>query len=280
MFSVKKLAHHYNTAGVQLRTFEVSYPRTIHAELMTHRLFSRNAASSRAIPISKMIGDIVADPYVPEFWGKNQSGMQAGEDISSDLQDIARSKILEHLHASVRLVSELQELGLHKQLCNRYLEPWMFITIILTTSSLEHFKRLRVHEAAEPHFRKIAAMICESDVATPPVFLPTGSWHLPLVGLHPDDFDFSIEDQIKLSTGRCARVSYMTHDGKREPEKDIALHDTLSTNGHWSPFEHQCQSKGNTVNYGNIRGYLPYRKTFPTEFVPDEVYRGPCTTLV
>ena len=43
-----------NVKGKRITTFIVTMPRIVLAELNTHRVFSRNSASSRAIPFTKM----------------------------------------------------------------------------------------------------------------------------------------------------------------------------------------------------------------------------------
>jgi len=65
-----------------LITIHARYPRFIHAELMTHRCFSRNARSSRAVPVQRLINEAEANPVIPWHWGKNQPGMQAFEECN------------------------------------------------------------------------------------------------------------------------------------------------------------------------------------------------------
>lgn len=268
MYSAKVLRHSINVCDNQLISFELTYPRPIHAEIMTHRIFSRNAASSRAIPIQRMISNIVNDPYIPHHWGANEKGMQAYSVIPPEKQALAEAAIRTHLSRSVELVQYLDDLGLHKQIANRYLEPWMFITIILSTTSIKHFKALRVHPAAEPHFQKIAGMMCEAYEQSTPTLLKPGEWHLPLTGFEGDE-TISLANLIKLSTARCARVSYLTHEGKRDVNADFDLHDRLASQGHWSPFEHAAQACASPERHGNFLGFKQYRKFFPTEFLPD-----------
>ena len=70
-----------SSTGKRITTFQLLYPRFIHAELMTHRVFSRNASSSRAIPVTKMLAMVREDPAMPIHWGRNQPGMQAKEEL-------------------------------------------------------------------------------------------------------------------------------------------------------------------------------------------------------
>ncbi len=277
-FEAKILADSVNIAGDRLVTFELKYPRFIHAELMTHRMMSRNSASSRAIPIEKMLERIVNDPVVPIHWGKNQKGMQADVEISPEEQVEAERLWLEARNAAVRYAQELTVLGIHKQLVNRIVEPWMWITVIASMTSFEHFKRLRVHPAAEPHFQKLAGMMADCYCASNPELLKPGEWHLPLIhrGAMTEDGKYVNSDNlmddmtaVKVSTGRCARVSYLTHHGTRDQDADIKLHDDLLNNGHWSPFEHPAQACAASDRYGNFTGFIPYRKFHKNEFIGD-----------
>jgi thymidylate synthase ThyX len=279
-FDVKILADSVNLAGNRLVTFELKYPRFIHAELLTHRMMSRNSASSRAIPIEKMLERIVNDPVVPIHWGKNQKGMQADVEINAEEQKLAEEQWLLARNACVRHAQELTALGIHKQIVNRIVEPWMWITVIASMTSFEHFRRLRVHPAAEPHFQKLAGMMATAYDSSTPELLKPGEWHLPLIkkettleqdGLwfgNPDN-ELSEMDAVKVSTGRCARVSYLTHHGTRDESADIKLHDDLCNNGHWSPFEHPARATAGNERYGNYTGFIPYRKLFKDEFIPD-----------
>lgn len=267
-FSAKILADSCNFRGDRLVTFELTYPRSIHSEIMTHRVFSRNAASSRAIPVKKMISNITEKPFIPLYWGLNEKGMQSSTEATPEQIKRGTDVILNMRNACLTGVSELMEIGFHKQLANRYLEPWMWITVILSTTSFEHFRRLRVDAAAEPHFQKIAGMAADLYDSHLPKLLHPGEWHLPLVGF-PGDDDFEIMDKVKLSTARCARVSYLTHDGLRDVTADFELHDRLSSSKHWSPFEHPAQALDTSEVQGNYVGFKQYRKFFADEFVPD-----------
>lgn len=88
MYSTRVLKDSVAPCGKRLTTWELTYPRFVHAELMTHRLFSRNSASSRAIPTEKLIERVEKDPAMPIFWGKNQKGMQAEVEMSPDRKSV------------------------------------------------------------------------------------------------------------------------------------------------------------------------------------------------
>lgn len=233
---------------------EVTYPRFVHSEFMTHRMFSRNAASSRAIPIKTLIKQVVEDPVMPVWWGKNQSGMQAPEELGFLDKENAGFNWLLARDEAVARVEKLVKIGLHKQIANRLLEPWMWITVIVSATEWINFFTLRCHPDAQPEIQKIAYMMRDLYRESEPEFR---IHHLPLK--QPEDNGIMIEDMMKICVGRCARVSYLTHEGKRDPQADIKLHDQLLANGHWSPFEHVAISGGPGWS-GNFYGWRQYRK--------------------
>ena len=268
MFNAKVLADSTNCCDNRLTTMELTYPRFIHSEFMTHRMFSRNAASSRAIPVEKMIEQVDSNPVIPIHWGKAQKGMQAYEVLGADEQFECRYEWLATRVAAIHSVRYLLGLGLHKQIANRLLEPWMWITVIATGNegAWNNFFALRCHHEAEPHIQKIAEMAREVRSQSTPQKLSDGQWHLPLIGFEGDEL-LSVEDQVKVSVGRCARVSYLTHSGTRDVQADIDLHDRLLASKHFSPFEHVARSGKHTGDGGNL-GYAwtQYRKTLKGEY--------------
>jgi hypothetical protein len=263
------LADSVNTKGERLTTFELTYPRPIHAEIMTHRLFSRNAASSRAIPVERLLKALQETPYVPHHLGVEQSGMQAGEPLSDEDAAACIADWFAMRDACMAGAARMRDRRLHKQIANRALEPWMFITVILSTTSFRHFELLRNHSAAEPHFQHLARLMCASRETSVPRLLHAGEWHLPL--LYPEDSDLSLDDQKKVSTARCAAVSYVRHTARKQHEKDIALHDNLATNKHLSPFEHVATPDPGQY-WGNFKGWRQHRQEISGEFVADDPY--------
>ena len=288
MFNAKILADstkisNFDYAGIisRLITAQLTFPRIVLAEFNTHRKFSRNAASSRAIPITKMIKDVQENPFVPIHWGKNQKGMQANEVLGSDDSAACEMDWMLHRDESINRVESMISHGLHKQIANRLLEPWMWVTVIATgdAGAWSNFFALRCHPDAEPHIQKVAYMARDiMDIGDNPMYispksniLKEGEWHLPLIGFPGDEF-LSIEDKIKVSVGRCARVSYLTHDGIRDVQADIDLHDRLRQSKHFSPFEHVAQAiiygdpnfKGQNGNFS--KSWIQYRKTLSGEY--------------
>ena len=249
---------------VRLTTMELTYPRFIHAEFMTHRMFSRNAASSRAIPTRKMLKMVMEDPAMPVYWGKNKRGMAADEEIEERDKDVAKMYWLLARDSAVRYAREMYNLGMHKQIVNRIVEPWKHITVICTATQWSNFYGLRRHEDAQPEIHELADRMFEAQENSEPV---EREWHIPYI--QDDEEDLVIEMKCAVGTARCARVSYLTHDGNRSVEKDLTLYDRLLTgsgHGHWSPFEHVAKAHSDPEHRsGNIRGWTQYRKMFEGE---------------
>lgn len=231
---------------------------------------SRNAASSRAIPIEKMIASVKHDPALPQWWGKNQAGMQARQALQGDALSEVQRLWLEARDEAIVKVEHMSALGLHKQLANRLLEPWMFITVLVSATTFSNWFHLRDHPDAQPEIAWVARSMWPQYQASVPTELPAGAWHLPFITAD-ERMANALEDLKKISTGRCARVSYLTHEGTRDLAKDVELHDRLCRGpqtgdpGHWSPFEHVAQALETLEPSGNFRGWRQYRKEFPAE---------------
>ncbi|HSX02596.1 MAG TPA: FAD-dependent thymidylate synthase [Candidatus Saccharimonadia bacterium] len=268
-YAAKILLDSISPQGVRLITFEVTFPRFILAEFNTHRAFSRNTASSRAIPAKKIWERTEAEPFVPSYWGKNQKGMQADEELSPAEQTEAERLWRNALAAALDHAKQLAELGVHKQLTNRILEPFMWHTALVTATEWDNFFALRAHPAAQPEIQTIARMMKELYDTNQPQLLQEGQWHLPLI--RPEEFgEADLETLKQVSSGRCARVSYLTHDGVRDLEADVRLHNQLREGGHMSPFEHVARPMtaaeyAQTPFLGNFRGWHQYRKDLPHE---------------
>lgn len=261
MYKASIVLDSVSPCGKRLTTVEATYPRFVHSELMTHRMFSRNAASSRAIPVKKMLEQVRIDPAMPVWWGKSQSGMQAESEIQDT--EAARAAWLDARDSAVVQAEKLLALGLHKQLVNRVLEPFVWITVIISATEWNNFFQLRRHKDAQPEIKKIADLIYDARELSVPT---EREWHLPWI--QQDEIGLDIELLKKLSTARNARVSYLTHDGKRDHSKDIELYEHLLTGsgtGHWSPFEHVARALDKPVRSGNFVGWEQYRKTFINE---------------
>ncbi len=258
----------------------MTFPRIVLAEFNTHRVFSRNSASSRAIPVEKMLKRVDEDPFIPVYWGKNQRGMQAEQEVTAEEAAVATREWLKARDLAVQQAKSLLALGIHKQITNRLLEPFLWQTVIVSSTEWDNWDALRRHPDAQPEIKRCADLLFVAKEASKPFELLKGEWHLPLTPELDDvlsrhgvvDWDY----WKKVSVGRCARVSYLTHDGKRDPDADIALGMKLQASGHMSPFEHVARPLGwmdlSPYEYdaaktfrGNFRGFLQYRKELPHE---------------
>jgi hypothetical protein len=248
-FDATVVADSVSPSGIRLTTMLLTYPRFVHAELMTHRVFSRNAASSRAIPVHKKIKRIKDFPVVPIEWGKNKPGMQASELLTP--QDEMSARWIWHWArmAALTAAEALDKLKVHKQIANRVLEPFDWMVTLVSSTYWRNFDVLRKHKDADPHMQKIATMRLEAYNASTPKELKVGEWHLPFI--KDGEFGEDIEYAKKVSAGRCARLSYLTHDGRRDPSEDVELFKRLTVRdgqpeepGHWTPVEHQATPIG------------------------------------
>lgn len=288
-FEAKVVADSISEANDRLTTMEVTFPRMVLAEFNTHRTFSRNSASSRAIPIEKQLERIKNEPFVPTYWGANQQGMQAKAELSGLERERAIGIWTEARNSAVAHAERLLQLGVHKQLTNRLLEPFMWHTVIVTATEWSNFWALRANPDAQPEIRTIAEMMQDAYQASTPSLVRRGEWHLPLI--QPDEYDgvFEFTELArKVSAARCARVSYLTHDGKRDHGKDLELYERLVSGGHMSPLEHVATpyfkehdhvdfaaSDGFEFGHttfeaisepiGNFRGWKQLRKFIPNE---------------
>lgn len=235
------VADSVSPAGHRLTTFECVFPRIILAEVNTHRMLSRNSASSRAIPIADMLKRVLEDPYVPTHWGKNQKGMSADEDVSLAAQDDAREEWVNARDYVMKRVRDLSNIGIHKQIANRPLEAFMWHTAVVTGTELSNFFNLRDTKDAHPDFRDLAAMASEAYRKSEPRLINYGEWHLPYVE-PAEAFDAEVlhdaDYACRISIGRCARVSYDRLHAEETPEKSIGRCAGMRSAGHMSPFEH------------------------------------------
>jgi thymidylate synthase ThyX len=278
MIEAKIIADSMAPSGVRLTTFVLTYPRFIHSEMMTHRAFSRNASSSRAIPVKKQIEMVVNNPAVPLAFTKNKPGMQGGEVLDGPAHQEAVNVWLEARNKAVIGAYALSDLEVHKQYANRLLEPFAHITVVCTATDFDNFFALRCHPAAQPEICVLAEKMYGLYSNNEPNQLVEYEWHLPFVSDKEAnrmvrDMVTKLEDWsinlVKMSVARCARVSYLTHEGKNPTlEEDLALYERLvgSSPIHASPAEHQAMAIGDpNVRSGNFRGWIQYRKTLENE---------------
>ena len=236
MYSAEVIADSLSPDNVRLTTMRLRFPRFVLAELNTHRVFSRNAASSRAIPIQTRITEVMTAPVLPYEWGAASRHMAATEPILPILASRASAAWLSARDAAVDAATALQQLGVHKQVVNRLLEPFAWVDVILSGTDWASFFTLRCAPEAQPEIRHLACLMREAYEQSLPRICGYGTWHIPLLSEDELDTIPSFQDALLIAAGRIARVSY---NGRSNTlEADLALAHRLRASGHWSPFEH------------------------------------------
>lgn len=298
--TAKVIADSISPNGIRLTTFEIEYPRFILAELNTHRMLSKNSASSRAIPIHTMHTQIRENGAQPVHWGKNQSGMQAHEELAGT--DLAQAQYWWDTakDAAIRYSAKMADCNLHKQIANRVTEPWMMMKTVITGTEWANFYWLRNHQDAQPEIRELARKMYAAHTASKPRELFQGEWHLPYVWASRDIMgtlyyrdnggtELSLTDAIIISASCCAQVSYRKNDDSLEKAHKIYNQLINSKPAHASPVEHQAtpmpdryakgeysqpscwpmgithQSRDGGYWSGNLQGWVQYRKTLADE---------------
>lgn len=265
--------------------FDISVSSEYHNFLANgitvHNCFSRNASSSRAIPVSKVIQQVVSNPVIPPKVYMNQRGM-VGETEADEATTTAFHNLwLDAAHDACKIAKDMDRLGIHKQHINRILEPFQFIHVIVTATEWDNFFALRLAPDAQPEMQDLANTIYnemhkfkdkefgyithyDGDGSLCSVF--NGDLNLITVPyitmddceLLGDDYDFLTI--MKISAARCARVSYNNHDGsKPDIHKDLELFERLYKGGHMSPLEHTCVRNRYYVQSANLMGWESLR---------------------
>lgn len=259
----------HTDTGDRITTFILPrFPKVLLQEIARHRVFSMNAASSRAIPIPKVVEKIRSDPYFPYFT-KTKKGMSGIEDNDARFQKACKSEYGAAMEEAIQRVWKLYHLGAHKQNANRLLEPFMRVPVIVTATRWDNFFKLRCHADAHPDFREVAIAMRVAMRASQPKPLSPGMWHIPM-------FDESMEEltlcyKRVVATARCARVSYANHDGSVSSlDNDARLHDRLLSSGHLSPFEHCAEAmipslKVDCKNFDNWQSYRAQLEAKPCQ---------------
>ena len=308
---VQIVADSVSNESNRLITYQLRYWRAIHAEVMTHRVFSRNAGSSRARPSLAIIKQVFFDPWGPIHWGKNEPGMQANTELQGIVRSAARNLWCLAAKAVACIAYLMLKLKVHKQIVNRILEPFTYIEVLVTATDYANWFYLRDHADAQPEIKDLAEQMLIVKQNSTPRFLFPSEWHLPYIT--GDDRAEAVKylkhynevvtcDEIlallkKMSTARCARISYSLFDGtKASLAKDLALYKKLIESAplHASPTEHQATPDTMTIQYvyrihpemgnrelinqgwaydnphlhGNLKGWVQYRKTLANEFIP------------
>lgn len=302
-YHAKVLAHSSHSFIPDLLTVEVRFPRKVLAEVVTHRTcrdvfgefemitsdrsttedMSKNSASSRAIPIEKMIQAVMDDPFIPEKFSRAGKGMQGAGWLEGEEHENAKRQWLMARDMAVFHARGLLSLGVHKQDANRLLEPWAWVTQVVTADEIgwNNFFALRCHKDADPAFQKIARMIYLAKKASTSIQLKKGEWHLPFATEQRSECVLSVQTggrvepmsipaPLRASAARCAWVSYENHD--RESTQEAADRTFVRLCGaspvHASPLEHQATPLGVHVPrpwVSNLRGWLQLRKLIAGE---------------
>lgn len=290
--------------NIRITTFQLRYPKFIHGEFMTHRVISRNASSSRAVPTSKLLEEVRSDELraKPVFWGINKPGMQDGGEINSWDRGEAERNWAYAANQAADNAEYMYKLGLHKQIVNRMIEPYTHINVVATATEWDNFFGLRLHKDADPTMQALADAIWDARSASTPKVLGLDAWHLPYVDVMDDDFNAEVniianssqtgltplDFLIQSSVARCARVSFTSFETGKVPtlSEDLALYSRLlgAQPLHASPAEHQATPDEpilphvfnknlddyewkNMKEWGNLVGWRQYRKMLPGEAV-------------
>lgn len=299
LITARILADSISEQGERMTTMEIEYPRFILAELNTHRMLSKNSASSRAIPVEAMHKHIQENTAQPVWWGKNQSGMQAKEQVTGSDKSYAEYLWMSARDRAIQSSRELQALNLHKQITNRVTEPWMIMKTVISGTEWANFFWLRDHPDAQPEIAVLALKMREAYKASTPELLYPGEWHVPYITTYRDprtltrhyldqDQKYLTTEQARIiSASCCAQVSYRKSDTSYEKAEKIYRQLIESEPVHASPVEHQAtpMDLDTYVNYepetwergvthvsangslwsGNLRGWIQHRKLIPNE---------------
>lgn len=277
--TAKVIEHSINEYDDELLSVECRLPRIILAELNKHRVFSGSSASSRAIPLKKMILSVKEDMFEPLYWGKNKSGMQADEELTGWRLFVAKTVWKLAAHTACFYASIFNKIGLHKQIANRILEPFEYITVLISSTEWNNFFNLRYEKSSQPEMKELAKTIYEAKIKSKPKLLKFGEWHYVYVS-DDDKKNNSTEDLLHISSARAASTSYKTVDGKTMTldRAKVLGHKLFENNPiHAGPLEHSATPDRKVLVNGKLEwehpeqagnfapGWKQYRKTFKNE---------------
>jgi hypothetical protein len=299
LITARVLADSISPHGDRMTTMEIEYPRFILAELNTHRMLSKNSASSRAIPVKAMHQHMRENPARPVHWGKNQPGMQANTELTgmdlTDVQFMWQRAQQDAMHWAQQMS---ERAGLHKQVANRITEPWMTMKTVISGTEWRNFFWLRAHADAQPEIHELATKMFNAHNQSVPQLLQPDEWHLPYVKSHrlssgeliyldAEDLPITTEQARVISASCCAQVSYRKSDDSYEKAHKIFKQLIESQPCHASPVEHQATpmdldtidkydpecwqdgvthvSRNGDLWSGNLRGWIQFRKLIAGE---------------
>lgn len=247
--------------------FDISVSSDYHNFLANgitvHNCFSRNASSSRAVPVERTIQNILNDPWVPSDVYKNCKGMQGKDIVNEDDYDIFCEEWQDAAFKAIEVAHKMIDNGFHKQHINRILEPFTKIKVIVTATEWSNFFDLRLSPDADPEIQHLAKAIkmAMDAVSNTYVYINAhGGRTLPYVNFDEMDAIDDLRILTLISAARCARVSYLNHDGsKPDILKDLTLAKRLIDSGHMTPFEHQCRYSFDAGFQYNLRDFQSAR---------------------
>ena len=298
LITARILADSISPTGVRMTTMEIEYPRFILAELNTHRMLSKNSASSRAIPVKAMHQHIRENTAGPVYWGVNQPGMKAKTCL--DAEDTVEALMLweDARDCALEFAQQLADLNLHKQITNRITEPWMIMKTVISGTEWANYFWLRDHADAQPEIALLANKMHKVYEQSTPQLLQPGEWHLPyvkstrlssgeLIYLDSEDLPITLDQARVISASCCAQVSYRKSDDSFEKAQKVFQMLIESEPAHASPVEHQATpmdlpttnwyepetwedgvthfSRNGDLWSGNLRGWIQFRKLIPNE---------------
>lgn len=297
LITAKIIADSESEEGIRMTTMEIEYPRFILAELNTHRMLSKNSASSRAIPVAAMHDQIRQNPAQPVSWGVNKPGMKASEML--DTEDTIEALMLwkQACESALDCAQQLSKLNVHKQVTNRVTEPWMIMKTVISGTEWKNFFYLRDHPDAQPEIQELARKMKSAMDASVPEYLAANEWHLPYVKcvrnrwgtleyFDANGEQLTLVDARVVSASCCAQVSYRKNDDSLEKAWRVFKQLIESVPAHASPIEHQATpmyvfvdeyspetwqhgvthvTRNGDLWSGNLRGWVQFRKTISTE---------------
>jgi thymidylate synthase ThyX len=240
MIQATVLCDSVSPKGTRLTTLRVTMPRFVLAEFNTHRVFSRNAGSSRAISVTRRLTMVKEHPVIPLEWGVEQRGMQATQMLDRTTADHALDVWFEAQQAAFSAAEKLATLGVHKQVVNRLLEPFSWVQVVVTSAEWKNFFTLRDSPLAQPEMRQTAIVMREAFENSIPKSVAWGEWHAPTITAEDLGKTATFKDLLMVAAGRLARVSYEA--SPKTLDEDRLLAERLVADGHWSPFEHIAQA--------------------------------------
>lgn len=260
----------------RLTTFLTRSHHFVQKELLRHRAFSFSSQSSRAVPTERLLKQVRHDATraAPIWWGKEQKGMQSGEELDDTdelrIYDFVSVGYLVWKMAALEAAYSAELLytaGAHKSIVNRLIEPFLYTSVVITSCEpgLLNFFGLRLDRAAQPEIRVLAEAMWRAWNESTPRKLEPGQWHLPFIDGGTADELCGPEDQldcegpewnnlaIRVSAGRCTNFSYRDDGGLELPsvERALSIADRMliARPLHASPFEHQATPDEKVCNH-------------------------------